>query len=98
MIVEMKKLVLIGHGEYKDKLLKAIHRLRCVETCRTRDIEDTVRTGQSADVDRLKVDLSRIDFAFSFLKEQKKKAEVIAKRTEHPHQSPVREADRQDVL
>ncbi len=86
MIVEMKKLVLIGHSEYKDKLLKAIHRLRCVETCRTRDVEDTVRTGPSANVDRFRVDLSRIDFAFSFLKDQKKKAEVIAKRTEKAEQ------------
>ena len=82
MIVEMRKLLLIGHSDLKDKLLKALHRLRCVEITRTREIDDTHRIDSSASADRLKVELSRIDNAFSFLKEQKKKAETLAKRTQ----------------
>lgn len=86
MIVEMKKLVLIGHGEFKDKLLKALHRLRCVEIAKTRDVEDTERSDSSALQEQYGINLSRIDFAFSFLKDQKKKAEALAKRTEKAEQ------------
>ncbi len=86
MIVEMKKLVLIGHSDQKDRLLKAIHRLRCVEIGRTRDIEGTQRSCSSAQIERLTASLSRIDFAFGFLKDQKKKAEALAKRTQKAEQ------------
>ncbi len=86
MIVEMKKLVLIGHRENTDKLLSALHRLKCVEVTKTREIDETVRGDFSAAEDKLRADRARIEFAFSFLKEQKKKAEALAKRTEKAEQ------------
>lgn len=82
MIVEMKKLVLIGHRKDRHKLFEALHKTKNVEICKTRDIEDTARLDNSEKTEKLNVNLSRIKFAFDFLKNQKRAAEALAKKTE----------------
>ena len=81
MIVEMKKLVLIGHRRNRERLFEALHKTKSVEICKTRDIEDTSRLDNSASTEKLNLNISRIRFAFDFLKEQKRAAQALAKKT-----------------
>lgn len=82
MIVEMKKLVLIAHRSDRHKLFREFQRSKSVEIVETKEIENTSRLNNQESIETIRENLSRIQFAFKYIKEQKKKAESLAKKTE----------------
>lgn len=82
MIVEMKKLVLIAHRSDRHKIFKEFHRSKMVEISATEGIENTSRLDNSSSIEEIKENLSKIQFAFKYLKTQKEKAQAYAKLTE----------------
>lgn len=95
MIVEMKKLVLIGYRDERNKLLDTLHQSRLAEIVATRDLENTSRLDNTVNIESLNAKRERINFAFDFLKAQRKLAEKRVKETkkeETPYQyTPVKE-------
>lgn len=96
MIVEMKKLVLIGHRSDRFNLFKALHQSKLVEIVATRDIENTSRLDNSRTKEEIDGKIFRITSAFDFLRAQKKlaqKTQKDSKDSENPYvYTPVKEA------
>ncbi len=95
MIVEMKKLVLIGHRSDRFNLFKALHQSKLVEIVATEDLENTSRLDNSRTKEEIEGKTFRISSAFDFLRAQKKlaeKAQKDSKNSENPYvYTPVKE-------
>ena len=74
-IVEMKKLVLIGHKSVKNELLRALHKCGAVEVSKTRLLENTFYAEDGKNGEETAEKLSRLSFCFDFLKEQQRQAD-----------------------
>lgn len=88
MIVEMRKLSLVSHGDDKEKLFGVLQRTKKVEIITTRDVPDTVRLDSSQSLEKINANLAKLGFTFDFLKAERRLAEALAKKTaknEYPY-------------
>lgn len=81
MIVEMKKLVLVGHRSDKHKLFKALHKSRLTEVVSTEDLPYTERLNNSANIESYNEKMARLDDVFAFMREAKRAAKRMEKNT-----------------
>ena len=87
MIVEMKKLVLVGHRSDRHKLFKALHKSRLVEIVSAEEFPYTEKLNNAARVEEYREKMGRLDAVFAFLKEAGRVADRLVKTTrkdEHP--------------
>lgn len=73
-IVKMKKLALVGIMAERNKLLKAIHRMGCVEITTSDEFDNTRKYSDIYLKDSLMTKLSKLSFAFNFLKDTRLQA------------------------
>lgn len=87
-IVEMKKLVLIGHKSVKNELLRALHKCGVVEVSKTRLLENTFYAEDGKNGEETAEKLSRLSFCFDFLKEQQRQADKLVKKELFSYEKP----------
>ena len=76
MIVEMKKLVLVGHRSDRHKLFKALHKSRLVEIVSAEEFPYTEKLNNAARVEEYREKMGRLDAVFAFLKEAGRVADI----------------------
>ncbi len=81
-IVEMKRLLLVGHKSVRGQLLTALHKTGAVEVSVTKPSENTLPAKVDDAIREADVKLGRLQAAFDFIKEQKRTAERMGKHGE----------------
>lgn len=85
-IVSMKKLVLVGYGKDKSKVLKCLHKSGCVEVSKTADLDNTYKQEEVGLKEIVSAKLLRLNFVFSFLKAEKRKADLLIKAEKYSYE------------
>ena len=81
MIVEMKKLVLLGHRSDRHKLFEALHKSKMVEIASAEEYPCTERLDNTAKTEKFREKTARLDAVFAFLKEEGRTADRLVKKT-----------------
>ncbi len=71
-VVSMKKMTLVAHKKDRRKIMRVLARLGTVHVTATEDIAGTIAPSDIAHREEISRKLSRINFAFTFLKDIKK--------------------------
>ena len=79
MILEMKKLTLIGHKSVRHKLFRNFNRTRLVEVVSTEDISNTKRLDNQQRTAGITSKMQSIDFALESIRQVKNEAKVTIK-------------------
>lgn len=79
-IISMKKVLLVGLNKEKNKLLKTLHRMGCVELSYTEELDNTDARSDNELKDILTTKLSRINFAFAFMKDIRQEAVKLSNK------------------
>ena len=79
-IISMKKLTLVGLSSERNKILKTLHRLGCVEISSVSDLDNTVSYTDAVYRDKLSTKISKINFTFTFLKDNRMQALKLSEK------------------
>lgn len=75
----MKKLVGVGLSVERDKVMREITKLGCVEITSAKERDSTLSLAVHADIDGVNIKLAKLAFANSFIREQLSYAERVSK-------------------
>ena len=78
-IAEMKKLLLVGYNDEREKMLKLLTGLNTVEICSTSELKDTVQFSAQNETDKINGRLARISFAFNFINQRRNDVKTFIK-------------------
>lgn len=98
MIVEMKKLVLVGHRSDRHKLFKALHKSRLVEIVSAEDFPYTEKLNNTLKTEEYREKMSRLDAVFAFLKESGRVADRLVKTTKKDAEPFIYNAKKKSLL
>lgn len=79
----MMKLVGVALSSERDKLMKQLTKLGCVEVTATTDRSSTVSLEENTSLDDVNIKLARLGFANTFIKEQLSYAKRVSKPIKH---------------
>lgn len=87
-LAKMRKLTAVAHVSDREKLMKLLLKSGAVELAGTKEIENTQEFSALEKKDALNSKLAKLNFAFAFLKEQRKFAEKLTKAGLFEYSSP----------
>ncbi len=94
MIVEMKKLVLLGHRSDRHKLFEALHRSQLVEIVSAEDFPCTARLDNSGKTEKLRAKIARLDGVLAFIRECERTAQRLVKKQKKDEEPFVYSAEK----
>ncbi len=87
-LAKMRKVTAVTHAADREKLMKLLLRLGVVELTETKELDNTLTVSALERKDALNSKLAKLNFAFGFIREQRKQAEKLAKAELFEYASP----------
>ena len=78
-ILDMKKCTIVGYGADKQKLIKTLHKSCIFEVVKSDELDNATYKEETKSRDEVNTKLAKLNFAFDFLKVQKRTGDRIVK-------------------
>lgn len=98
MILEMKKLTLIGHKSVRHKLFRNFNRTRLVEVVSTEEISNTKRLDNQQRTAGITSKMQSIDFALESIRQVKNEAKVTIKNFKDIDEKIYKHIDEENII
>ena len=98
MILEMKKLTLIGHKSVRHKLFRNFNRTRLVEVVSTEEISNTKRLDNQQRTSGITAKMQSIDSALESIRQVKNEAKVTIKNFKDIDEKIYRHLDEENII
>ena len=98
MILEMKKLTLIGHKSVRHKLFRNFNRTRLVEVVSTEEISNTKRLDNQQRTSGITAKMQSIDSALESIRQVKNEAKVTIKNFKDIDEKIYKHIDEENII